>query len=103
MDDEQPETEILEVPDPMYCTMAELREAREVYHLDLLAEIITGSAMSIAVLEGLAFIAYRRQGLPRAKARAAAAEIQPGQINPEDSPEILAKDGSPNPTSSVAS
>ncbi len=102
-DEEATAVETLEVPHPMTCTIGELREVREVFGVDLIPVFHASGVLTIDVLEPLAYLGYRRQGLPRAKARKAAGDINAMQMVPDELP-LLADgegDGSPNPMSFV--
>lgn len=95
--------ETLQVPHPMNCTTGELREARDAYKVDLLREFGEGRTLSIEVVETLAYIAYRRQGLGKLEARKAAAQATPAALDLDEPSIETDEDGSPNAKSSVAS
>jgi hypothetical protein len=102
--DEQADDEVVElhVPHPMTCTIGELREIRDVFHVDLIPVFNEHGVLTIDVLEPLAYLGYRRQGLPQAKARKAAAGVNAMQMVPDELPGAEPEgDESPNPTSSV--
>jgi hypothetical protein len=92
---------VLKVPHPLACKLSELREAREVYEVDLISGI--GGAATIEKFEALAFIAYRRQGLSRAQAKRAAAEISPAEFDVDVDEAASGEGEAPNPSSSVGS
>jgi hypothetical protein len=92
----------LEVPTPYTCTIAELREVREVFHVDLIPTFEEKGMVSVDVLEPLAFLGYRRQGLARTAARRAAGELGAIQLIPEDVPDLGPLEEDPGPESAEA-
>lgn len=92
------DAEQLRVPHPLTCKLKELREVKDTFGIDLLAELTTGFSLDKA--EALIFVAFRRQGLTVAQARKAAAEVEPVSI---DVDEAGGEDPDPNPSSSVGS